>query len=165
MEKEKLLCMIDAQNLYYTPKKTYKAQVDFEKLMERIREQTGQMPVDAYIYLVADAVISQVPFLSLLQKLGYRTRIKLMYFEEGAPKNTNWDDEMIEDARRLMPDYSGIILVSGDHGFIPLLNEWAAAGKSTHIYCFKEDVAAEIVHSIHATDFFGREVMYQRLGL
>lgn len=157
-EEKSLLCLIDAQNIYYTPKQVYHAQIDFAKLLEQIQADVNQA-VYPIIYLVADAATNQVPFMEVLQKLGYMIRIKLMWFENGTAKNTNWDAEIIEDARAMMPFHPGIVLVSGDHGFIPVLDEWQAAGKSTRVYCFERDVSTKVVQSQHVTNFLGREVM------
>lgn len=161
MMKEKLLCLIDAQNLYYTPKKTYNSQLDFYKLLRRISKEVGPFTIDAIAYLVADAVVNQAPFITLLQRFGYQTRLKLIQHNQGEIKNTNWDSEIIQDARLLMPDYAGIILASGDCDFLPMLDEWTAARKKTYIFCFRQDAAHKVVTSRHHPRFLGQDVIYQ----
>jgi len=164
-KKEKpILCLIDAQNIYYTPKHFYNSAIDFKKLYNRLRAKAGQS-IYVIIYLVADAVIDQVQFLNVLHKIGYHTRLKLMRYEKGHSQNTNWDEEMIVEGMELMPFYSGLALVSGDHGFIPMLNKWSAANKSTKILSFERDMSFKLVQSEHPTDFLGQDVIRQNCEL
>ncbi|MBI9085472.1 MAG: NYN domain-containing protein [Desulfobacterales bacterium] len=157
--EKSVLCLIDSQNIYYTPKKIFGGQVDFRKLFHKIKA-FSPLTIHSIVYLVADAVVEQVPFLRVLTDIGYQTRMKLMWFENDVSHNTNWDDEMIEEGLRLMPFYQGVILVSGDHGFIPFLNKWSAAGKSTQVICFERDVSAAIVRCHHPVDFLDQDVIH-----
>ncbi len=158
------LCLIDAQNIYYTPKLIYKAPVDFQRLYKVLEQKAGG-PVYAIIYLVADPVVDQEAFLERLKKIGYHIRMKLMWHRDGVPFNTNWDDEMIVDAMALMPYHPGLIMVSGDHGFIPTLDKWKAAGKETQVLSFERDISCQIVESSHISHVLGREVLLKRACL
>lgn len=158
MEKpDYALALIDAQNLWYTPKGKWGARVDYKKLLARISKKNRH--VDPIIYLVADSVTDQSKFIEHLHGIGYTTRMKMMYRLGGRARNTNWDEEMIEEAREMMNAYSTLILVSGDHGFGELLEEARAAGKRTEIFCFESDFAQRLTDSADAVTFLDREIL------
>jgi len=155
------LCLIDAQNIYYTPKLIYKIPVDFKRLYKSM-EQIAGGPIYPIIYLVADPVVNQEKFIERLNSIGYHIRIKLMWHHDGQAHNTNWDDEIIEDAMALLPYHPGVIMVSGDHGFIPTLDKWKAAGKNTQVFSFERDISCQIVESEHMAHILGREILFKR---
>ena len=75
------VCLIDAQNIFYTPRKKFKARVDFLKLKTLI---AAGREMRFIIYVVADAVVDQEGFLQMLMRHGYEPRIKVMYRIDGA---------------------------------------------------------------------------------
>lgn len=158
MEKpDYALALIDAQNLWYTPKEKWGALVDYKKLLDRMTSKNRH--VDPIIYLVADSVTDQSKFIEHLHGIGYTTRMKMMYHLGGRARNTNWDKEMIEEAREMINAYSTLILVSGDHGFGELLQKARAAGKRTEIFCFESDFSQRLTDSADAVTFLDQDIL------
>ena len=139
MTKRKTLALIDAENLYYAPKKKWKptAKLDYRKLYNLI--SANDQDARAVVYLVADPVIDQNRFIDCLVKIGFIPKVKTLYPENGQILNTNWDDEIIVDGLNMIDDYDSLIMVSGDSDFIPLLKAYREADKPTSVICFEDN--------------------------
>ncbi len=64
-EEKSTLCLIDALNIYYTPKLIYKTPVDFKRLYKLLEQKAGG-PIYPIIYLVVHPVVDQEAFLDRL---------------------------------------------------------------------------------------------------
>lgn len=144
MPKERILGLVDAENLYYTPKQNWGAgaKVDFAKLYRKITG--GCQGAKVIVYLVADPVIDQSRFIKRLIQIGYTPRVKILYSNRGRLRNSNWDDDIIEDGRAMMPDTDRLVLVSGDGDFSGLIHEYKAHGKQISVMCFEDDFSPQL---------------------
>ena len=152
-ERKEVLALIDAQNIYYTPKRLYGGrQIDYKKLREKI--SLGRAS-DQIVYLVADSLIDQTSFLSRLRSMGYITRMKVLIYRNEEVLNSNWDPEIIRDATSFMPFYETIVLVSGDGGYAPLLSDLRKQGKRVEVVCFDSDFSPLLADKAHEVRFLG----------
>ena len=138
MTNPRILSLVDAQNLYYTPKTIWgaKAKIDFQKLYQLIAKRKE---AQVNFYMVADPIIDQSSFIRLLTHIGYTTKIKTLYEENGEYKNTNWDEEIIKDGENLIDEFDELVMVSGDGDFIPLLEKYRRRRKKVSVICFRQD--------------------------
>jgi len=144
MSFERILGLVDAENLYYTPREKWGpgSKVDFSKLYQMI---TGGYKTATVInYLVADPIIDQTRFLSLLRKVGYTVKIKVLYSKKEQLQNSNWDPEIIEDGMAMIHQVDHLVLVSGDGGFSDMIRRYQELGKRTSVICFEDDFSSRL---------------------
>lgn len=137
MKKPYALCIIDAQNLWYIPKRKGR-RIDWWKLK---RVFTDRYYADIYAYLVFDPIHTACDgFVKYLTHIGINPRVKFMTYDPETQQagNTNWDDEMIAEAGEMVEGYQALIIVSGDHGFCDLIIENQAAGRQVEVASFPQ---------------------------
>jgi len=148
MKKERVLALVDAENLYYTPRKIWgaKARVDFSKLYQLIAQgrSAESIAYESIIYIAGDPIIDQAPFLQALVRMGYTPRIKIIYSERGIYANGNWDEEIIRDGMARISDIDHLVLVSGDGGFSDLVEAYIKRGKRVTVHCFEDDFSPRL---------------------
>ena len=158
MPKERILGLVDAENLYYTPKQRWgtKAKVDFQKLYRRIAGNNQNAKV--IIYLVADPMIDQSKFIKKLADIGYIPRIKVLYSKGGRLANSNWDEQIIEDGIALLPETDRLVLVSGDGDFFGLVQKYKQSQKTVSVLCFENDFSPQL-RSAHFVNFLDEKIL------
>lgn len=94
------LCLIEAQNLWYTPKNNWNMKVDYKKLF-RFLNRNPLERVYPNIYLIFDPLISGDKFIYLLKKTGYKPLVKFIFQSESEEfDNTEWAGDMIKEIGR-----------------------------------------------------------------
>lgn len=140
----RVLCLIDSQNLYYTALKTFNGgKVDYQKLRDLIVSSlanNGKTPSDPVfiVFLVADPLTNIKGFLNVLRRLGFETRLKLIFFEGEKTQNTDWDEGIIKEALRMTDTYDELVIASGDGDFAPLAMHLREKGKKVSVACFHD---------------------------
>ena len=145
MEKDqRILGLVDAENIYYSPKKLGgpKAKVDFEKLHNLITG--GNKNAKVIFYMVADPLINQDSFIKRLKDFGYIPRVKVVYSEKGRFRNSNWDDEIIKEGIELIDEVDKLVLVSGDGDFLPLVDAYLMKRKNVSVICFEDNFSPSL---------------------
>ena len=139
MTQKKILALIDAENLYYAPKKIWGpgSKLDYKKLFNLISKKSHL--ITAIAYLVADPVVDQNQFIKCLIKIGYTPKIKTLYSQNGQIQNSNWDEDIIKDGLAMIEDTDELVMVSGDSDFIPMLKVYKEQHKSISIICFQDN--------------------------
>ena len=67
---QKVLALIDAQNLWYTPKNDWNKKLDYKKLYSLLKKENPDQEIEPYIYLILDPLVSSDAFISLLRCIG-----------------------------------------------------------------------------------------------
>jgi uncharacterized LabA/DUF88 family protein len=158
---KKTLVLIDAQNIYYTPKRNWGpgAKVDFLKLYHKVTR--GDRAAIANIYLVADPLVDQTRFLQRLIEIGYSPKIKILYPEKGQYRNSNWDDWIIKDGLNLIAQTDQLIMVSGDGDFAGMIRQYKQKGKKTRIVCFQDDYSP-LLNCADSVSFLDQSILFKR---
>jgi hypothetical protein len=159
---KKKLCMIDAQNLWYTPKTNWNMKVDYKKLSVMIKRNCVQ-DVDLYIYLVLDPLVSSDSFINLLKSVGYKPQLKFIHQTDGTRfGNTDSCADMIADGKRIIRsgDYDSVSIVSGNSVFQDLFRYAKAMGCATEMCCFKEDYSEKSWKSVDKAFFLEKNICF-----
>lgn len=143
-ETELVLCLVDGQNIWYTPREKWGRQVDYRKLLRRVQTVGENRIVSPIAFLVSDPVIDSDLFIKHLKKMGYEIRMKLLYQNGDGLENTNWDDEIIAFSKTVVNEYDTLAMVSGDGDFIPLLSYARNLGKRVEVFSFEDDLSHSI---------------------
>lgn len=135
---QRVVVLIDVQNLYYSAKNLYKSKVNFQKILETV---VGDRPlIRAIAYVVQTETKEEKTFFEALAHLGIETKIKELQIYYSGTKKADWDVGITVDAIRLAALADTIILISGDGDFCPLVEylknqgrlvEAASFGRST----------------------------------
>ncbi|MCX6738207.1 MAG: NYN domain-containing protein [Candidatus Parcubacteria bacterium] len=146
---QRVVILIDAQNLYYSAKHLYRSKVNFEEVLKLAI--ADRLLIRAFAYVVQTKTGEEKPFFEALTGLGIETRIKPLQEYYGGQKKADWDVGIVVDAIRASATADVIILVSGDGDFIPLVEYLKNQGKRVEIIAFGRSTSSKIKE---ATDEF-----------
>jgi uncharacterized LabA/DUF88 family protein len=146
---QRVVVLIDAQNLYYSAKHLYRSKVNFEEILKLAIAE--RKLVRAFAYVVQTKTGEEKPFFEALTGLGIETRIKPLQEYYGGLKKADWDVGIVVDAIRASATADVIILVSGDGDFIPLVEYLKNQGKRVEVIAFGRSTSSKIKE---ATDEF-----------
>lgn len=139
---QRVVVLIDTQNLYYSAKNLYHSKVDFGQVLNSAI--SGRKLIRAFAYVVKTKTGEEQAFFEALTGLGIETRIKqLQEFYDGA-KKADWDVGIVIDAIRASASADVIILVSGDGDFVPLLEYLRNQGKRVEVMAFGRSSSSKI---------------------
>lgn len=134
-----------------------KKPIDLDKLIEHLRNKLkiGNHLNEAEIFLLGKH-IQRSKFYRKLKQFGYELRlkpVKIFTDEDGnTTKKANCDVDMTFDLMRLMGQYSGAVVLSGDGDFAIALNYLKSKGRKIIILARGERAAKEI-RQLAGSDF------------
>ena len=117
---QRIAVLVDVQNLYYSARNLYKCRVQFENLLNLIKQDRKLTRAIAYVVDTEDE--ANTDFFEALNNSGFDIRKKqVQTFVDGSKKG-DWDVGISMDAIRLGQKVDSIVLVSGDGDFVPVVN-------------------------------------------
>ncbi len=148
-KEQRVVVLIDVQNLYYSAKNLYKRKVNFREILKQAI--SNRKLIRAFAYVVKTKSGEEKPFFEALLKLGIETRIKELQEYWGGVKKADWDVGITIDAVRTASWIDVIVLCSGDGDFIPLVEYLKNQGKRVEIIAFGKTTSS---HLKETTDEF-----------
>lgn len=118
-KNQRVVVLIDTQNLYHSARNLYKARVNFKELLKTA--VAGRQLIRAIAYVIKTETEEERGFFDALSKIGIETKTKDLQIFPGGMKKADWDVGMAIDAVRFAPSSDVIILVTGDGDFLPLV--------------------------------------------
>lgn len=146
---QRVAVLIDTQNLYYSARNLFNAKVNFKNIVDDA--VSGRQLTRAVAYVVKTKTGEERPFFEALSKAGIETKEKELQIFFGGAKKADWDVGLTVDAIMFSDKVDGIVLVSGDGDFLPLIQYLKIKGVYVEIMAFKETSSAKIVE---AADMF-----------
>ncbi len=152
---QRVVVLVDVQNLYYSAKNLYKARVHFKNLLQLVLH--GRLLVRAIAYVIkADPTEKENDFFDALNSAGFEVKEKPLQTFFGGAKKGDWDLGIAMDAIRLGQKVDSIVLVSGDGDFKPVVNYLQqSVGCLVEVTAFKKTANHELVEI--ADDFINIE--------
>ncbi len=144
---QRVALFVDVQNLYYSARNLFDSKISYLRLLEGII-QCRQL-VRAIAYVVEKPGVEQEGFYEVLRHAGYEIRAKVLQERSDGTLKGNWDMGIAIDALTLAPSVDCISLVSGDGGFLPLVETLRFQGKRVEVVSFDESVSDRLVRSAH----------------
>jgi len=138
---QRVVVLIDTQNLYYSAKNLYHSKVDFGEIL-KIAVSARRL-VRAFAYVVQTKTGEEKPFFEALTGLGIETRVKPLQEFYGGMKKADWDVGIVVDAIRASNSADVIVLVSGDGDFIPLIEYLKNQGKRVEVMAFGRSTSSK----------------------
>lgn len=139
---QRIVVLIDVQNLYYSAKNLYQARVNFGEILKLAVGQRNL--IRAFAYVVRTKTGEEKAFFGALSKLGIETRVRDLQEFYGGLKKANWDVGIVIDAIRTATSVDVIILVSGDGDFVPLVEYLKNQGKRVEVIAFGRSASGKL---------------------
>jgi len=139
---QRVVVLIDTQNLYYSAKNLYQHKVDFGQVLKLA--VGARKLIRAFAYVIQTKTGEEQPFFEALMELGIETRIKELQEFYGGAKKGDWDVEIVIDAIRASASADVIVLVSGDGDFIPLVEYLKNQGKRVEVLAFGRSTSSKL---------------------
>lgn len=158
-KNQRVIVLIDIQNLYHSAKNFYGARVNFKNLL--LEAISGRNLIRAIGYVAKADEPGEASFFDALEKAGIETRIKDLQVYPDGTKKGDWDVGLTIDAVRLSPKVDVIVLISGDGDFIPLVEYLKAQGNQVEVIGFGrttstylKDLADDFIDLDSKPDYF-----------
>jgi len=139
---QRVVVLIDTQNLYYSAKNLYHSKVDFGQILKTA--VSARKLIRAFAYVVQTKTGEEKPFFEALTGLGIETRVKPLQEFYGGMKKADWDVGIVIDAIRASNNVDVIVLVSGDGDFIPLIEYLKNKGKRVEVMAFGRSASSMV---------------------
>ena len=86
---QRVVVLIDTQNLYYSAKNLYHSKVNFGEILKTA--VSARKLIRAFAYVVQTKTGEEKPFFEALTSLGIETRVKPLQEFYGGMKKADWD--------------------------------------------------------------------------
>lgn len=118
---QRVVVLVDVQNLYYSARNLYKARISFKNLLGVA--VAGRILTRAIAYVIKSDVSDQESeFFNAVNDAGFEIKEKELQIFPGGAKKGDWDVGIVMDAVRLGTKVDSVVLVSGDGDFVPAVN-------------------------------------------
>jgi len=139
---QRVVVLIDTQNLYYSAKNLYHSKVNFGEILKTA--VSARKLIRAFAYVVQTKTGEEKPFFEALTGLGIETRVKPLQEYYGGMKKADWDVGIVVDGIRASSSADVIVLVSGDGDFIPLIEYLQNQGKRVEVMAFGRSTSSKV---------------------
>ena len=148
-KSRKVGLFVDTQNLYYSAKDYYSANINYELLLELARADRELSFATAYLVSKDDAVN---PFVTKLNHLGYRVK-KRQVVEHRRDDGSvlldgDWDMGIAADMVRAFDRLDILVLASGDGDFVPMLELAQERGCRVEVLAIKDTCSQSLVECV-----------------
>lgn len=141
-KNQRVIVLIDVQNLYHSAKNLYGARVNFKNLL--LQAVSGRNLIRAIGYVAKSDEPGEASFFDALEKAGIETRIKDLQVYPDGTKKGDWDVGLAIDAVRLSSKADTIVLISGDGDFIPLVEYLKTLGNQVEVMGFGRTTSSSL---------------------
>ncbi|MBB3192130.1 uncharacterized LabA/DUF88 family protein [Halomonas cerina] len=131
--RQAVLLLVDVQNLYYTARQAYQAQVDYHALWARAT--ANRQVVKAIAYAIDRGDEKQRRFQNILRNIGFEVRLKPFIQRADGSAKGDWDVGITLDAVKHAGQAEVVVLASGDGDFALLADSLRQAqGVDVEVY-------------------------------
>ncbi len=145
-KEQRVIVLIDVQNLYYSARNLYRCKVNFKEVLKKA--VCGRKLIRAFAYVVKTKTGEEKPFFEALSALGIETRIRQLQEFYGGQKKADWDVGIVIDAIRSASSCDTIVLCSGDGDFVPLVEYLKNQGKRVEAIAFGKTTSSRLKEAL-----------------
>ncbi len=139
---------VDVQNMFYSAKHLYQAKINYRRMLDDL--SAGRQLVRAVAYLVTKPEVDQTAFVDALTRLGYEIKVKYLKIRPDGSAKGDWAMELSLDVMSMASRLDGVVLVTGDGDYVPLVERLKVMGLRTEVVGFPQNTATELMNSAHA---------------
>lgn len=148
---EKIVILVDVQNVYYTSREAYQRNFDYNAFWRLVTE--NREVVKAVAYAIDRGDEKQRQFQNILRAIGFEVKLKPFIQRADGTAKGDWDVGITIDALEYGREADTVVLVSGDGDFSILLDTLSQKyGVNTEVYGVTKLTSASLMNA--ATDFF-----------
>jgi uncharacterized LabA/DUF88 family protein len=147
---QRIVVLIDTQNMYHSAKHLYGAHLNFGKLVESL--VGDRVLLRAIAYVATSKAGDEKGFLGALTANGIEIKSKDVIEFASGERKADWDVGMAIDAVKLAHKADCIILVTGDGDFVPLVEYLQNNGVIVEVAAFSESTSKLLRESVD--DYF-----------
>lgn len=148
---EKLVILVDVQNIYYTAKHSYQRHFDYNKFWAKAT--ANRKVVKAVAYAINRDDEKQRQFQNILSGIGFEVKLKPFIQRADGSAKGDWDVGITLDAIDYAEDADVIVFVSGDGDFTLLVDKIRdKKDKIVEVYGVPKFTSTSLINA--ATRFF-----------
>lgn len=118
---EKVVILVDVQNIYYTTRQAYQASFDYNQFWQQVT--ANRQVVKAIAYATERGDEKQRQFQNILRAIGFEVKLKPFVKRADGSAKADWDVGITLDALEYAPLADTLVLASGDGDFDLLLEK------------------------------------------
>ncbi|MCE0495640.1 LabA-like NYN domain-containing protein [Vibrio salinus] len=143
---EKIVILVDVQNVYYTAREAYQHNFDYNAFWRLVTE--NREVVNAFAYAIDRGDEKQRQFQNILRAIGFEVKLKPFIQRSDGTAKGDWDVGITIDALECGKEADTVILVSGDGDFSILLDTLSEKyGVKTEVYGVPQLTSASLINS------------------
>ncbi|MEZ5530018.1 MAG: NYN domain-containing protein [Porticoccaceae bacterium] len=142
---QKVLLLVDVQNVYYTTRQTYGRNFDYNAFWAKVT--ADRAVVKAFAYATDRGDQKQREFQNILRAIGFEVKLKNFIQRADGSAKGDWDVGITIDALEYAADADVVVLVSGDGDFDLLVNKLVEKGKIVEVYGVPKLTAAALINA------------------
>lgn len=112
---EKILVLVDVQNVYYTTRQTFRRNFDYNRFWQELALR-GHIE-HAFAYAIERGDPKQRQFQNILRAIGFTVKLKPFIQRSDGSAKGDWDVGITVDAMDFAHQVDRVVLVSGDGDF------------------------------------------------
>ena len=112
---DKLLVLVDVQNVYYTTRQFYQKNFDYNRFWSAI--SVNAKVERAFAYAIDRGDTKQRQFQNILRAIGFEVKLKPFIQRSDGSAKGDWDVGIAVDAMDFSHSVDRVVLVSGDGDF------------------------------------------------
>ena len=124
---EKVIILVDVQNIYYTTKQAYNCNFDYNEFWAEVTKNRNVMKAIAYTTDRGDE--KQRQFQNILRAIGFEVKLKPYIERSDGSAKGDWDVGITLDAMEYAKGADLVVLASGDGDFDLLVTKIRTAYK------------------------------------
>ena len=118
---EKIVVLVDVQNIYYTTKQAYGCNFDYNKFWSKAT--SNRKVIKAIAYAIDRDDEKQRQFQNILRAIGFEVKLKPFIQRVDGSAKGDWDVGITLDAIEYAKDADVVVLASGDGDFDLLVDK------------------------------------------
>ncbi|MHA2937350.1 NYN domain-containing protein [Vibrio sp. RC27] len=143
---EKIVLLVDVQNVYYTTKQAYKRNFDYNEFWRQVTKD--REAVKAIAYAIDRGDEKQRQFQNILRAIGFEVKLKPFIQRSDGTAKGDWDVGITLDAIEYGQQADTVVLVSGDGDFdLLLLKLYTNYGVKSEVYGVPQLTAYSLINS------------------
>ncbi|SEG08239.1 TIGR00288 family protein [Marinobacterium lutimaris] len=148
---------MDVQNVYYTSRKIYQRNFDYNRFWRRAT--ADREVVKAFAYATDRGDQKQREFQNILRAIGFEVKLKPFIQRADGSAKGDWDVGITIDALEYAEQADIVVLVSGDGDFDLLANKLREKGKRVEVYGVPQLTASSLINAASAFISINEELL------
>ena len=146
---EKVLVLVDVQNIYYTTRQAYQRNFDYNRFWALLNQK--RKVVKAIAYAIDRGDEKQRQFQNILRAIGFEVKLKPFIQRSDGSAKGDWDVGITLDAVEYAPMADVVVIASGDGDFDLLAKKLREnLNRRVEVYGVPQFTAASLIDAASA---------------